>query len=237
MARIVKPKWGFELEHDSKDFDRRMDNLSFEHLSSQIGFNDTNKDDYRLDMFYHCILVFHSEQFDIASPTGKEVEAALNELREATQKFSFCVANLDYSSRGYLGNGFNIAFENIEDESDITPIADLLFQNRKKFEDMLGNMVVAIDHAPIGTDKTKRGRKGLPAFQNLIWQFAKYYEENTENKPSKGFKIDPYDDHRCSGPFFDVVEYFISHFAPDLNLTNQSIGAYIRRTVGDKAKR
>lgn len=214
-----------------------MGNLSFEHLSSLIGFNDTNKGGHRLDMFDHCILVFHSEQFDIASPTGKEVEAALNELRKATRKFSFCISNLDSRSRGYLGNGFDSGIEVAKDDGNIAQIANLIFRDGKNFERMLNYIVEAIEHAPVPHDKAKQGRTGLPAFQNLIWQFAIYYEENTGNNPSIGFKIDPYDEHRCSGPFFDVVEYFISRFAPDLNLTNQSIGAYIRRTVGDKAKR
>lgn len=237
MARKVKPRWGWDYSRDYDAFNRRMNNISVDHLCSLIGFNESNSGNFRLELFEHSIGNFYFDQFGTKDPSNKETQAALSELKKATERFKFCVSNLDQVSRSVLGQGFEERFVESDDASFAIDIADLIFREEEKLETMLNRLVEAIDHAPHEERPTKRGPKGNPALSELIWQFGQFYEGNTGQKAFDGFKNDQYEDDPSGGPFFDAVSYFINGFAPDLNLSNQSIGEYIRRTVGDKVNR
>jgi len=237
LARKVKPRWGWDRSRDYDAFNRRMNNISIDHLCSLIGFNESNSGDNRLGLFEHSIGTFYFDQFGIKDPSSKETQAALSELKNATERFKFCVSNLDGISKSVLGQGFEERFVDSDDGSYAADIADLIFREKEKLETMLSRLVEAIDQAPNEERPTKRGPKGNPAVYDLIRQFGHFYERNTGRKAFDGFINDQYDDDPSGGPFFDAVEYFINGFAPDLNLSNQSIGEYIRRTVGDKVNR
>ena len=235
MVRKVRPRWGLEETHNVKDSSRRFDNISFEKVVALLGIENSYSEQDLFQSLVVAIDPFYFQYFDIPSPSNEEIKAALVELKKATERFEFCVSNLDFQSRRFLQSGFIRKLEEADNSEDIGLMSNYFYTERKKFSRMLTGLVAAIDLTRTRPKETRRGRKGNPAMQELVWQLAGVYENYTNRRAFEGFRFDPVTG-QCGGPFFDFANYIVVSYAPELKLSNQAIGGYIRRVVGDLAK-
>lgn len=236
MPSTIKPKWNFEAERDMVDCERRWEGLSYRKLAALLWFDERKNSYIEYCEFELVLSNFYLDQFSEPDPTEAEIKAAMSEINVVSQRFADCFENLDYLSRRRFGEGFEVAAKDLDDGGMQSNLAHHFFDDRKAFIELVRTIGFAAIAAPIRESPKRRGPKGNPAIKELIYQFAIFYEDNTGRPAFEGFNFNPLEDV-YGGPFFEPVAYFLTGFAPDLNLSNHSIGEHIRRAIGDRSKK
>lgn len=236
MPRKVPPRWDYDEIWDVPDFERRDRNVDNDALLQALGYDAERSDETWLGRLNLCMTVFHRDQLDVPAPSEEEIDAALAEVKAASERFATCLRRLDRSSLRWLGAGFEIVMKDVEPGSPVDEIAMRILNEREAFSEVVERFGRAADTAPRRSRTTRRGRRGNPAIKALICDLAYLYEENWQRPAVGGFRFDPVEE-RYGGPFFRPVYDFLTAFAPELGLSNHAVGEHIRRAIGDRSRR
>ena len=243
MPRRVKPRWGWEPTHDSKDASRREALLDWDWLYEQFGAVDEAACHKVWREISVALLPFYDKQFGVADVRIDEVEASLKDVAKSAKELSEKLQKLDWKSRTWLRGIWEDASKpgSKSEIPNAFPGVERYFD--RNFSDTHQAMIVAIletAHDAITNydfprEQISKGRKPQSHVKDLITGIASTLKTSTGIDPLQGFHYDAINE-RYLGKLVDILEHIFGRYSPELRLSNAAIGDQIRRTIGDRSK-
>ena len=215
MTKKHVPKW----KQDAKGFYSLPDftDDNFGTLAESLGITNVNQQDRT---WLHSMARIYLTDKDYTSdiPKFSEVRAALEELREYSQKLSFCLENLDdLSLQSVYLNAFKMDLLSGEE-------IDALMERKSVIRKLHKVSEIALKNIPM--DKGGRPSKGN--LTQLILNLRSFFAGMTGKKATVTWNEH---DSSYGGKFFNFVHAFLQIIDPEVIYSNQSLGQQIKRAL------
>lgn len=237
MVRGAKPRWGWEQTLNMPDLDRRQAQVELHHVARLMGNPDLGTD-IKLGRDVSSLLMeLYWDAFEEPGVSFEEMQATFDATKSACEELRRCVSEMDSRSRSWL-TAYLFRTYRARRRQGKEALFRALLRAAPRHEDAVTTLdfvIEALGAVDLPIEPTKKGRKPNLAIRGFIVHLASILAEHTGKDPLTGFYRNAIED-RYEGPLVTLAEYILGRFAPDLGVTNASIGEHIRRTLGDRSK-